>query len=170
MIKQLDSLVSVRINDLLKEIDKINSVIFSLADTQRDLAWDLNGHLLSLNRDVLVEAMRIVGADEYAPNVQLVARIPGNTSVLLLKDGTVFSRAKHDALYKLMAERIGFVFETDDKKVLISRVIGKLVDRKTIKIEEKLGVAHIPIPEETPVLLNRIRLAQQASSIQIIKQ
>ena len=170
MIKQLDSLVSVRINDLLKEIDKINSVIFSLADTQRDLAWDLNGHLLSLNRDVLVEAMRIVGADEYAPNVQLVARIPGNTSVLLLKDGTVFSREKHDALYKLMAERIGFVFETDDKKVLISRVIGKLVDRKTIKIEEKLGVAHIPIPEETPVLLNRIRLAQQASSIQIIKQ
>lgn len=39
MEKNLKSLVSVRIDGLLRDMDNINTVIFRLADTQRELAW-----------------------------------------------------------------------------------------------------------------------------------
>ena len=39
-----------------------------------------------------------------------------------------------------MAERIGFIYDSDSKKVLISRVIGRDIDRNKISIEEKISV------------------------------
>ena len=170
MNKSLNILMDQRIHGLLSEIDKINSVIFGLADTQRELAWDLNEHLLELNREIVAEALKLVDAGDFIPSIRSVARIPGNSSVFLLRDGAVFPEEKRNEVYKMMAERINFVFESQDKKVLISRVLGKTVDRWTINLEEKIGVAHIPLPEPTPALINRMRLAQQFSRVQIIKQ
>jgi hypothetical protein len=65
--------------------------------------------------------------------------------LILLNDGTVFPKEQRDGLYKLMAERIGFIYYSDSKKVLISRVIGRDIDRNRISIEEKIGVAHVPL-------------------------
>lgn len=53
--------------------------------------------------------------------------------------------------------------------MLISRVLGKKIDRKRIKLEEKIGVAYVPIVDETPNLISRVRLAQQFSKMQIVK-
>jgi len=55
-------------------------------------------------------------------------------------------------------------------KVLISRILGKDIDRNRINIEEKIGVAHVPLDNPTPNMINRVRLAQQFSRVQIIKQ
>lgn len=49
MEKNLELLVNIKIKDLLKAMDKINSVVFQLADTQKKLAWELNTHLMELN-------------------------------------------------------------------------------------------------------------------------
>lgn len=68
-----------------------------------------------------------------------------------------------------MGERIHFVYETDNKKVLISRILGKEIDRRSIRMEQKVGIAHAPIIRETPELISNKRLAQQFSEIQIIK-
>lgn len=170
MEKNLNTLVSVRIDGLLKEIDKINAVIFSLADTQKELAWGLNNRLMELSKQLMTEAIRLIGAEGLEYHVQEVARIPGNTSLILLNDGTVFPKEQRDGLYKLMSERIGFIYYSDSKKVLISRVIGRDIDRNRISIEEKIGVAHVPLEDATPYIRSRVRLAQQFSRLLIMNQ
>lgn len=69
-----------------------------------------------------------------------------------------------------MSERIGFIYDSDNKKVLISRVIGRDVDRNKISIEEKIGVAHVPLQNATPYIKSRVRLAQQFSRVLIMNQ
>ena len=170
MHKSFKSLISVRIEGLMKEMDKINSIIFRLADTQKELAWELNKHLLELNNQILTEAIRLIGAEGLQYHVQSVARIPGNTSLILLNDGTVFPEEQKDGLYRLMSERIGFVYNSDNKQILISRILGRNIDRNFINIEEKIGVAHIPLSDATPTIKNRVRLAQQFSRLLIINQ
>lgn len=170
MKKNLDSLISIRIEGLMREMDKINSVIFRLADTQRELAWALNEHLIELNGQIITEAIKLIGAEGLEWHIQSVARIPGNSSLIMLRDGTVFPKEQRDELYKMMSERINFVYESDSKKVLISRILGKDIDRNQINIEEKIGVAHVPLNNATPSMVNRVRLAQQFSRVQIISQ
>lgn len=170
MNKNLDVLVSVRMEGLMTEMDKINSVIFRLADTQKELAWGLNNHMLELNSQILTEAIRLIGAEGLQYHVQSVARIPGNTSLILLNDGMVFPKEQKEGLYKLMAERIGFVYNSENKRVLISRVLGRDIDRNLINIEEKIGVVHIPLGDAAPDMKNRVRLAQQFSKLLILNE
>lgn len=170
MNKNLDSLVSVRIEGLMIEMDKINSVIFRLADTQKKLAWGLNDHMLELNSQILTEAIRLIGAEGLQYHVQSVARIPGNTSLILLNDGTVFPKEQKEELYRLMSEQIGFVYDSDNKRVLISRVLGRKIDRNQINIEDKIGVVHIPLGDASPNMKNRVRLAQQFSRMLIMNE
>lgn len=69
-----------------------------------------------------------------------------------------------------MAERIGFIYNSENKRVLISRVLGREIDRNQINIEEKIGVAHIPLGNATPNMKDRVRLAQQFSGLLIMKE
>lgn len=170
MLKNLDTLVSVRINGLLGEMDKINSVIFRLADMQKKLAWGLNDHLMVLNSRILEEAIKLIGADGLQYHVLAVARIPGNVSMIKLADGTVFPREQTEGLYHLMSERVNFIYGSDNMKVLISRVIGREIDRSQINIEEKIGVAHVSLGDASPNTKNRVRLAQQFSQLLIMNQ
>jgi len=170
MERNLNALVSVRIDGLLGEIDKINAVIFRLADTQKELAWGLNTRLMELNSQLMTEAIRLIGAEGLEYHVQAVARIPGNTSLILLNDGTVFPKEQRDALYTLMSEKIGIIYDSDNKKVLISRIIGRDIDRSKISIEEKIGVAHVPLQDASPYIKSRVRLAQQFSRLLIMNQ
>lgn len=170
MEKNLDSLVYVRIEGLLGEMHRMNSVIFRLADTQKELAWGLKDHLMELNSQILEEAIKLIGAEGLQYHVLSVARIPGNISMIKLNDGTVFPKEQADGLYKLMSERIHFVYDTDNLKVLISRVIGEEIDRSRISIEEKTGVAHVPLENAAPDTKNRVRLAQQFSGVLIMNQ
>lgn len=170
MNKNLDSLVYVRIEGLMTEMDKINSVIFRLADTQKELAWDLNDHMLELNSQILTESIRLIGAEGLQYHVQSVARIPGNTTLILLNDGTVFPREQKEGLYRLMSEQIGFVYDSDNKRVLISRVLGRKITRNQVNIEDKIGVVHIPLGDASPNMKNRVRLAQQFSRLLIMNE
>lgn len=168
MEENLYLLVNVKIEGLLREMDKINSVIFRLADTQKELAWGLNDHLMELNRQILEEAIKLIGAEGLQYHVLSVARIPGNISMIKLNDGIVFPKEQIDGLYKLMSERVHFVYNTDNSKILISRVIGKEIDRSRISVEEKIGVAHVPLENATPYIKNKVRLAQQFSGLLIM--
>ena len=170
MNKNLDSLVYVRIEGLMTEMDKINSVICRLADTQKELAWDLNDHMLELNSQILTESIRLIGAEGLQYHVQSVARIPGNTTLILLNDGTVFPREQKEGLYRLMSEQIGFVYDSDNKRVLISRVLGRKITRNQVNIEDKIGVVHIPLGDASPNMKNRVRLAQQFSRLLIMNE
>ena len=166
----LDTLISVRIEGLMQEMDKINSVVFRLADTQRELTWGLNEHLLELYKQIITEALKLIGTDDLKKYIKSVARVPGNSSLFMIDDGFVFPQKRRDELYELISEKIYFVYETENKKILISRILGKNIDRGAINIEDKIGVAHIPLENFTPNLRIRVQLAQQVSKVQIIKQ
>lgn len=170
MDNRFSSLVNGTINSLLREMDKVNSVVFDLADTQRKLAWGLNERLLELNNQILYEAMRMLDAEDIDETIQSVARIPGNTTLIMLHKGTIFPNELKDKLYHLMGERISFVKETENKLVLLYKVLGKEIGDKKISIEEKIGVAHVPLQEATPNMINRVQLAQQLTGLQIINQ
>jgi hypothetical protein len=167
MLRNFASLIDNRIESLLKELDRINSVVFKLADTQKDLAWSLNNHLLELNSQIVTEAIKLIGAEGREFHILEVARVPGNAVLFKLNDGTVFPKEQKDLLHKLMSEKIGIVYDSDNKRVLISRVLGKTIERNKINIEEKIGVAHVPLEGVPPYILTKVRLAQQFAKIAI---
>lgn len=167
MLKNFDSLIDVRVESLLKELDRMNSVVFRLADTQKELAWKLDDHLLELNSQIVNEAIKMIGAEGLEYHIVETARVPGNSVVFMLNDGSYFPDEQKEQLNRMMSENIAFVYGTDNKRTLISRVLGKTVDRNKISIEEKIGVAHIPMDCLSPYILTRIRLAQQFARIVI---
>ena len=162
-----DSLITNRIDALINEMERIDSVVFRLADTQKKLAWDIDEHVLELNYNIITEALRLIEAEDLRHQILKVARIPGTAVVFMLKDNTLFPDEQKVILSKLISEKIRFIYHTDSKRVLISRVIGKSVDRKDIRIEEKIGVAHIPMKYISPDVKNCIRMAQQFARILI---
>lgn len=159
-----------RVESLLKELDRMNSVVFRLADTQKELAWKLDDHLLELNSQIVNEAIKMIGAEGLEYHIVETARVPGNSVVFMLNDGSYFPDEQKEQLNRMMSENIAFVYGTDNKRTLISRVLGKTVDRNKISIEEKIGVAHIPMDGLPPYILTRIRLAQQFARIVITDQ
>ena len=170
MNKHLDLLVESRINRTLRELDKLNNVIFSLSDTQRDLAWDLNNHLLQLNKQTVTEAIAFIAPEDTNIVNQMilsVARVPGNCNRIMLKDGAVFP-LERQTLEKIMSERVRFVFPARSTRVLISRILG--IDVKNISIEKKIGVARVPLDGSGPEMITSVRLAEQLSKTHIIGQ
>ena len=170
MENNLNSMVLVKINGLLKELDNLNMVCFNLADIQKELAWGLNTRFMELSSCLVAEAIKLIGAEGLEYHVMEVARIPGNTCLILLNDGTVFPQEQLGDLNRLMTEEIGFIYAKDNAKELISSVIGKDVDIDSIYIEEKTGVAHVPLKDITPYIRGKIRLAQQFSRLIITNQ
>ena len=150
MLENFTTLIDVRIESLLKELDRMNAVVFKLADTQKELAWNLDNHLLELNSQIVTEAIKLIGAEGLEYHIQEVARVPGNAVVFMLNDGTFFPEEQKELLHKLMSESIGFVYYSENKRVLISRVLGKTIERDKINIEDKIGVAHIKMERATP--------------------
>ena len=122
----------------------MNAVIFRLADTQKELAWNLNYNLTQLNKQIVTEAIHLIDAEGLEYHINSVARIPGVSVLIMLDDGKRFPDKQSKDLYLLMSEKISYVFYDKNKRILISRIIGKSIDRRDIKIEEKIGVAHKP--------------------------
>ena len=175
MNKELNSLLHINIEVTMAEIDKIDSVLSQLADTQNELAWNLNNHMLNLNYKIVTEAIRLICAKEYQYHVQSVSRIPGNTSLILLKDSTEFPKRKlrnfiKYKLHKLMGERIRFVRNSENKQILISRIVDIKMDMNKIHIEDMAGVAHIHISDVTPYMKVRVHLARQLLRMLIINE
>ena len=125
---------------------------------------------MELNGLLLKEAIRLIGAEGLQYHVLATARIPGSTSLVLLNEGTAFPAKQVDDLNKLMTEKIGFVYDTNNKKALISRVIGSNVESDQICVEEDKGIAIVQFQDMTPYIKTRVRLAQQFSRLLIMNQ
>ena len=90
--------------------------------------------------------------------------------MILLKDDTFFSEEQKDRVHNIISEHISFVYDSDDKSILITRVLESDIDRNLININEEIGVAYIPLGKATLDVKNRVRLAQQLSQLLIINQ
>ena len=167
--KCIDEILEKRVDLLCKEIQRILNVMFSLCDEQRKLAWGINHRILDLNKEIFVSALKLTGFDGLQYHVKAIARIPGQAILLKLPDGVRFPDDSKDKIHKLMREEVSFVFESDNKWLLLARILGKGIDRETIKIEDKIGIAHIPIDKNNLFLVSRVRLAQQLTELLITR-
>lgn len=167
---KLELLITGRIGTLSSEMNSMTNLFSRLADTQRELAWRLNDHLLELNRQIVTEAININGDQGLEYHIKSVARIPGRISALLVNEGTVIPKEQMSKLYGLMEEQIRTVTDSEIKKVLVSRILGREIDIQNINVEEKFVIAHVPIEIETSDIKNRFLLAQQFSELFILTE
>ena len=165
MNKNLNLLIEKRISLLIKEISKVETMVIKLADTQKKLAFDMNPRLLELNKQIIVEALRLIGAAGIEYHIHSVARIPGNRNLIVLNNGRVMPKEESKKLSSLVNERVVYVCFTDDKKMLITKILGNIINKENIIIKEN-GEAHIQI-EEIDII--NIKLAQQITKIFIQK-
>lgn len=167
MKKQFNTLIEKRVKTVIKELDRVHSVVYVLADTQKTLAWKLDSNVLELNSQLVTEAIKLIGAEGLQYHVLEVARIPGNSLIFVLNNGTIFPEEQKSQLLNMMSEKIRFIYTTENKKVLISRILGRTIDRRKIQIEEQAGIAHVPIKKAPPYLINRVKMAQQLARVAI---
>ena len=90
-------------------------MLFQLADTQKDLAWKLDDHLLAVNQSVASKASSFIAELQFTDCVLSVARIPGIESLLMLQNGMRLPEQYRSELQKIMGESIGLIFYADDK-------------------------------------------------------
>ena len=165
MNDSLELLIKERVDCLIDEMEKITTVVRALSDTQRNLAWGLNGQLLALNDSILSEAIRLIAADGLQYHILTAARIPGNSCVILLKKGEAFPKELTAKLSGLMSEKISFAYD-DGKKNIISEILGPSVAKRRISIDK--DIATVSVSNPTPEIINRVRLAQQLAQIHIV--
>ncbi|EIT87954.1 hypothetical protein A200_05227 [Parascardovia denticolens IPLA 20019] len=149
--RQLNDIVSVKIVDqqlrpTSRKISDVVSALFDLSATQRNLARRINIQQGKLSSAVVSESLTYLGYDIDGECITRVARIPGETMLLLLADGTRLPYGLKRDLTGLLDETIRYVFDSDDTRVLLSRTIGRACERRNIRIEDVKGeplIAHI---------------------------
>ena len=156
MQKQLNGIVSDKIVEqplrpTSRKISDVVSSLFDLSATQRRLARRINEQQGTLNSAVVTEALAYLGYDIADGCIMRVARIPGETTLLILADGTRLPYKLKRDLAGLLDEGVRYVFECGDVRVMLSRTIGRTCDRRNIRIEEVKGeplIAHIKAIDE----------------------
>lgn len=152
--------------------DTIQS-LFTLSDTQYDLANKLNQKLKELNKLTIEEAMAYCGYSEQTSNIEDVARIPGHSTIIILKNGAKLPSKVKPSIGRLLKEQVWFAFRKKQYKSILGQIIGEKCDRSEISIEKingKSRIAHIPsIDLSDPTIFNKVRMAQQATGLLIMK-
>lgn len=166
---EFTKLIKTRVDSLIKELIRIDSVLFGLADTQKKLAWYLDTNLLNLNVELVKEALHFFESEDQIQLIRTVARVPGFALTFVLDSNVYLQAATLEKLTELMGEDINCILDSSNKKILISRVIGDEINRDAINIESKTGTARITTSTISSRLINRLRMAQQLSRIVISK-
>lgn len=182
-----------RIDAVVRSQLGVTSCMFGLADSGRHLAKQLIVEIEKINHELVVRAMESLGYSEFADSIVRVARIPGNMVVIAIKAGVRLPDAFRTKFSALIRERVIFVVWRDlggltekvpqaDKgsmlaaKIMIKSILHNQCELHDIRIESKLGLVHLHINEQglSPAvreeILNGIKLAEQITSLHIVKE
>ena len=141
-----DKIVEQQLRPTSRKISDVVSSLFDLSATQRRLARRINEQQGLLSSAVVAEALAYLGYDIADGCITRVARIPGDTTLLILADGTRLPYKLKRDLAGLLDEGVRYVFECGDVRVMLSRTIGRTCDRRNIRVEEVKDeplIAHI---------------------------
>ena len=163
--KNLDRLVTGKIDLVSSELTKIEKVIKSLAIALDSLAGSLRVELRSLNMTFTENiASAVFGEEEasgYMSNITVASRIPGVCTLLVEDPADSVGPEFRAKLSDLIAEDIEFVAATDDSGKFISDVLGGLVSPENIECDDECTLAVIKADEKNVRLYNRLRLLEQ---------
>ncbi len=161
-------LLKKQVSVCLDEFSAITSNLFKLADSQRNLAWELNKHQKRLHRILIDKALGQLGHKDCGNLISDIARVSGLAIMLLIEPNTTFPGEVRRDLEKLLGEKV-FVVNTRNKVSILAQAIGLDCDRSKVSIESDIQVAHIPVDDLDKVGISRIRLAQQLTELHVMK-
>ncbi len=166
---------AVSLGKVYNAFDKRKESLESLSDTQRELACRLNQQLRTLNKSYLDEALGFLNHWEVVPQIEMVTRVAGTSTILVLPTGYHFSEEVAFALTKLLQEHIHFVIQTDNLWSLLAQATWNKLEREQIpqediEIDTETHVARIPFLDELDdARWARVRMAQQLTELLITK-
>ena len=169
MDRSFQNIISDRLERLIIELERMKDLIFQLANVQRNLAWELNKHILEANESYITEGLRYIGADGMQYHIYEIGRIPGSAVVIVLEIGRVFPLQELRALKKLLPENVSVIKRVDNKEEMIRKLAGKGIKKESVIIELENGIAHLPGVNDDSEITVGARLAQQLTQIQITK-
>lgn len=157
-----------KLNLLIDDLSGVSGVVAGLASTQNKLAWRLGGTLKKLHRQLLQEALSLLGSPALSMRIHDAAMVPGAECAIVLAPNVTFPADKRQALSDLLGARILFYIFTDDRVELLRKMLG--TDAFTIR-EGVGGVTTAVLKEsDNPYYINRAKLAQQLCEIMITKE
>jgi len=162
-------LMGKQVNVLIEDLGALTSGLFGLADAQRNLAWTLNERLKALSRTLVNDALKQLGGEELTQTIHDTGRVPGLATMFLIDPSTSFPGSVRDGLERLLGEKIWFVVDTKNRFSVLAQAIGQGCDRRKITLEEKIQVAHVPLDDLGPVARARVRMAQQLTSLHVMR-
>ena len=162
-------LLKKQVSVLLDEFSAITSNVFKLADSQRNLAWELNKHQKRLHRILIDKALGQLGHKNCGNLILDIARVPGLAIMLLIEPKTKFPEDVRRDLEKLLGEKVWFVINTRNKVSILAQAIGRDCDRSKVSIESNIQMAHVPVDDLNAVGISRIQLAQQLTELHVMK-
>ena len=162
------NLLRKQVSVLLYEFRDITSNVFKLADTQRNLAWELNKHQKRLHRILIDKALGQLGHKDCGNLILNIARVSGLAIMLLIEPNTTFPGEVRRDLEKLLGEKV-FVVNTRNKVSILAQAIGRDCDPRKVSIESDIQVAHVPVDDLDAVGISRIQLAQQLTELHVMK-
>ena len=146
----------------------MSEVVAGLASTQNTLAWRLGGTLKKLHRQLLQEALDLLGSPALSMRIHDAAMVPGAECAIVLAPNVTFPADKRQSLSDLLGARVLFYIYTDDRIELLRKMLG--TDAFTVR-EGVGGVTTAVLKEsDNPYFINRAKLAQQLCEILITKE
>ena len=159
--QNLDKLVKNKLDKVVREFEKIEAVISSLASSQTSLCNELGSQLLSLNATMTSEFALVTGGSVVVPSALKVARIPGVCMALVFDKDVSVSVEQTAHMSSILSEEVIVVTDTGDELALINSVldnesgsINLTLDREDKTVKIKSGIHGIK-------KYNRIRLLRQ---------
>ena len=159
--QNLDKLVKNKLDKVVREFEKIEAVISSLASSQTSLCNELGSQLLSLNATMTSEFALVTGGSVVVPSALKVARIPGVCMALVFDKDVPVSAEQTAHMSSILSEEVIVVTDTGDELALINSVldnesgaINLTLDREDKTVKIKSGIHGIK-------KYNRIRLLRQ---------
>lgn len=163
--KNMDKLVSNKINLVLTELNNLETVIFALASTQLSLADSLRLELRSLNMTFTENiATAVFGkelASSYISKITTAARIPGVCTLYSEEAEGAVGGEFRLKIADLISEEVGFVTATPDTSMFVSGVLAGLVEPSNILCDEGSNIVTIKINSKDIRLNNKLRLLEQ---------
>lgn len=176
MIQALNvKLLNKQLRPMCRTIDQIINSLFTLSDTQHELAVSLNRKLQEINKAVISEALAYLGYAGLEWHITSIARIPGHATMIVLEYGKVFPNEASQSLNVLLKEKVWYIIRNDSIKSMLLQALWRKAERQSIdaqniriqNINDTPRIAHIPFIDS--VEDNRIRMAQQITELLIMK-
>ena len=163
--KNLKRLVTGKVDLVINELTKIETVINSLAETQSTLADNLRTETRALNMTFTENiATAVFGEDQassYISKITTAARIPGVCTLYSEEAEGAVGEEFRSKIADLISEDVGFVTATPDIPEFVSGVLGGMVEPENIICDEGSNIVTIKSSDKDIRLYNKLRLLEQ---------